>query len=105
MRPIVTKWNAHTCDHAWGADDRCTGCGAHKSWPLAKLQCPNPAPDKKGKRPGGKKHMAKLNEEQVREIRRRAAAGDAKDVLAREYGVGCTTIRDVVNRNTYRNVR
>lgn len=49
MRPMVTKWAAHTCDHAWDDNDRCRGCGAHKSWPLAKLQCPNPVAEKRGK--------------------------------------------------------
>lgn len=53
----------------------------------------------------GEKHgRAKLNEEKVREIRIKAAAGAFLTDLAKEYGVSNGTIGYVVNRFTWQHV-
>jgi hypothetical protein len=46
----------------------------------------------------------KLTEETVREIRRRAEAGEKALHLAKEYGVRHNTVSDLINRKTWRNV-
>lgn len=53
---------------------------------------------------GSAKGQSPLNEHQVAEIRRRAAAGEMQKVLAVEYGVGKMTISRIVNRRTWRHV-
>lgn len=53
---------------------------------------------------GERNPRAILNEEKVREIRRRAAAGETHKTLAAEYGVGPTTIDAVVKRETWKGV-
>lgn len=47
---------------------------------------------------------ASLTEATVREIRTRYAAGERQMALAREYGVGQTSISDVVRRRTWAHV-
>jgi hypothetical protein len=47
---------------------------------------------------------AKLTEAQVREVRRRAAAGEDAEKLARETGVHPWTIRLVISRKTWKHV-
>ena len=41
-----------------------------------------------------------LNSEQANELRRRAAAGEKKTVLAKEYGIGKTTLYNYLNKDT-----
>lgn len=54
----------------------------------------------------GERHgMAKLTEEQVREIRRRWAIGDeSRGMIARAFGVTSTTISDIATRRSWRHV-
>lgn len=48
--------------------------------------------------------LAKLTETQVREIRRRYGAGETQRPLAREFGVGQTTVGSVVRLETWAHV-
>jgi hypothetical protein len=48
--------------------------------------------------------LAKLTENDVREIRRRHSRGESKNALAREFGVDPKTIRDAINRKTWASV-
>lgn len=60
-----------------------------------------PLPLRKGaKRPG-----AKLTEEKVRQIRKRATQGEALQSIANFFGVGRTTIHSIVNRTKWRHVQ
>ena len=53
----------------------------------------------------GVKHpSAKLSEDQVRDIRSRAAEGERHHLLAKEFNVNKVTISRVVNRQRYANV-
>lgn len=47
---------------------------------------------------------SKLKNSQVIEIRKRFAEGDRQIDLAREFGVGDHTIRDIVRRNTWKHI-
>jgi hypothetical protein len=58
--------------------------------------CPKP-PLKRGT----DQHKAKLDEEKVRQIRAQYANGAGIARLAREHGVGESTVRHVVQRNTW----
>lgn len=49
-------------------------------------------------------HASKLDDDKVREIRRRYAAGERQVPLAREFGVAQGIISDVVRRKTWRHV-
>lgn len=51
---------------------------------------------------GERSPHAKLTEDDVREIRRRVANGEAKRALAREFGVSDTLIRYVATRRAWR---
>ncbi|MEV5184213.1 helix-turn-helix domain-containing protein [Streptomyces werraensis] len=53
---------------------------------------------------GSRNGEAKLTEQQVAEIRTRAAQGDLQSVLAAEYGVSRPTISRIVNREGWRHV-
>lgn len=53
---------------------------------------------------GSKKWSAKLTEDDVREIRKRLAAGDLGSDLAKVYGVNPTTIRDIKAGRTWKHV-
>lgn len=56
-------------------------------------------------RPRGEAHSgAKLTVEKVREIRRRFAAGVAARALAREFGLGRSTIQHVIHRESWKSV-
>jgi len=55
-------------------------------------------------RRGENQKSAKLTEQQVREARRLSAAGRSNPQIGRLYGVSSTTIRDLVNRTTWRHV-
>lgn len=46
---------------------------------------------------GSRHHAAKLTEEAVREIRRRRAAGEGRNALAREFGIGGAQLGAIVN--------
>jgi Mor family transcriptional regulator len=50
---------------------------------------------------GTDQHKARLNEEKVRQIRAEHANGAGIARLARQYGVGESTIRNVVRGNTW----
>ena len=53
----------------------------------------------------GTRHgLARLNDEIVRECRRRAIAGEPTGALAREFGVSASTMRCAVNGSTWRHV-
>lgn len=53
--------------------------------------------------PYGEKHFfAKLKNEDVREIRRRAAAGESQKDLAKEYGI--SDVWHIVHRKKWKNV-
>ena len=61
--------------------------------------------DSKGRNIRGDRHPdSKLTSVAVREIRRRAAAGERQADLAREYGVTSTTLCQVVKRQTWKHV-
>ena len=53
---------------------------------------------------GSKNGHAKLTEENVLEIRRRAAAGEKQNVLAKEFNVSNPIISYVVNRKTWTHI-
>lgn len=50
-------------------------------------------------------NTAKLTQEKVREIRRRAAAGESQKVLALEFGVRNTAVHKIVHRHTWKHVK
>jgi hypothetical protein len=50
---------------------------------------------------GGGKRGPRLNAEIAATIRKRQAAGEAKEVLAKEYGVTLTTIENIAAGRTY----
>lgn len=61
--------------------------------------------DRRANRPEGwAVTQPKLTEEQVREIRAAAAAGTSTNELSRTYGVAHSTMRKVLNRETWRHV-
>lgn len=53
---------------------------------------------------GPNKFAAKLDEDQVREIRRRASAGDHPRKLAAEFGVHVVNIRHIIKGRTWKGV-
>jgi hypothetical protein len=54
---------------------------------------------------GERSASVKLNEEQVREIRRRVEAGGvSRAELGRDYGVAIQTISDIINRRRWRHI-
>lgn len=53
---------------------------------------------------GGRHHHAKLTDEQVRAIRRRAAGGMMQKDLAVEYGVSPSTICDILAKRVWKHV-
>lgn len=55
-------------------------------------------------RVGEDHHKAKLTPEKVREIRRRAAAGETRAALAREFGISHTAATYIVTRRNWKHV-
>ena len=53
---------------------------------------------------GERQHNAKLNEDTVREIRRRHENGEQQKTLAGEYAVSTTVIWNIVHRHTWKHV-
>lgn len=53
---------------------------------------------------GEKNHMAKLNAENVAEIRKLASTGTTTKVIAARYGVTVPSINDVIHRRTWKHV-
>lgn len=53
---------------------------------------------------GERNGQSKLNAQIVREIRERHASGESQRSLAREYGVGATTVSQVVRRETWAHI-
>lgn len=56
------------------------------------------------RRHGTSLYNCKLDDDKVREIRRRLADGESQRALAREFGIKQTTIRDVKERRTWAHV-
>lgn len=48
--------------------------------------------------------VSKLTEDEVRAIRRRAAAGETQETLGREYGVSRSAVAQIVTRRTWAHV-
>lgn len=48
--------------------------------------------------------LAKLTDDRVREIRRRAAAGESRRALAAAFGVAAPTVTNIVNRKAWAHV-
>jgi membrane protein involved in colicin uptake len=61
-------------------------------------------PEWQRKQREGAQRRSKLDADKVREIRRRAAAGETQIALAREFGISQTSISRVVLRKTWKNV-
>lgn len=60
---------------------------------------------KKGRQSKGKQvHLAKFDEEEVREIRRKYAEGISAVDLSRKYGVYRQTIGQIVRNKTWKHV-
>lgn len=55
-------------------------------------------------RKGTANHRARLTDEQVREIRRRAASGEAQNKLAEEFPCGHATINRIVLRKSWKHL-
>jgi len=53
---------------------------------------------------GDRNGNAKLTEEDIRDIRRRAGKGKSQRALAREYGVSEGTIWGIIHRKTWKHV-
>ena len=53
---------------------------------------------------GAKNGQAKLDEDRVRQIRRRAAAGESHPALAKEYAVSKQTVAAIVSRRAWKSV-
>jgi len=62
------------------------------------------AADRRRMSAGEDRWSAKLTDEAVQEIRLRHTAGESLTALAAEYGVHPQTVRDVVNRKTWRHL-
>lgn len=60
----------------------------------------------RGNQPKGVNNaFAKLNDDKVRELRRKFANGEAnKTQLAKEYGIACNTVKDIVRRRWWTHV-
>jgi DNA-binding XRE family transcriptional regulator len=48
--------------------------------------------------------MAKLDDDSVRELRRRASAGESRTSLGRAFGVSRQTASDIVDRKLWRHI-
>ncbi len=58
-----------------------------------------------GTRPMGSRHWAaKITEADAVEIRRRAAAGEPRGILEREFGIAERTVSQIIRRITWRHV-
>lgn len=53
---------------------------------------------------GSKNSQAKLDEPQVKAIRRRAKKGESTAALADAYGVSLSTVRGIIRRDTWKHV-
>jgi hypothetical protein len=117
------SWRAHRI--SWMlANDRSIPVGQHVCHTCDNPSCVNPAHlflgsdldnaqdrDRKGRhgswskpetRPRGEGHCwSRLTEDDVRSIRIRYERGDSQRSMAKEYGVGETTIYDVVHRRSW----
>lgn len=51
-----------------------------------------------------KRSRAKVTEKQVKDIRKRSAAGESYNNLSKEFGITTTAIRNIVKRNTWKDV-
>lgn len=59
---------------------------------------------KKRQARGERSGLNKVTEEQVREIRRRVAAGELRRLLAVEYGLSVSSIDNIVNRTRWAHI-
>ena len=53
---------------------------------------------------GEANHKAKLNASSVASTRERVARGETRTTIAAEFGLGLTTVRKVINRQSWRHV-
>lgn len=53
---------------------------------------------------GSKNHASKLTEDTIKDIRLRFSNGDSQTLLAKQYGVGCSTISCICLRKTWKHV-
>jgi DNA invertase Pin-like site-specific DNA recombinase len=51
---------------------------------------------------GAKSHLAKLTEDDVREIRRRQAAGELQRIIAADFGVSATCISKITTNKKWK---
>jgi hypothetical protein len=58
----------------------------------------------KGRQARGEKRSKRLTEDNVRRIRERVAVGEARKVLASEYGLCVQSIDNIVNRTRWKHV-
>jgi hypothetical protein len=88
-----------------GTKDVCKYCGYTVCFrQLAGWKPRNVQGNKKLVKRGVDQHLAKLNEESVREIRRLHSTGVTIGRVARQYGVSRTVVSDVVNKKSWRHV-
>lgn len=86
-------WVLHTCDNPACVNPAHLFLGTHNSNMRDMVR-----KGRAGRLPGEAHALAKLTEQEVRLIRRRAAAGEAKAALAREYGVSWMTVDRIIRR-------
>lgn len=56
--------------------------------------------------PRGERHgMTKLTEDDVREIRRRAAAGEKRELIAQTFGLCLSSVGNIIRRDTWAHVK
>ena len=61
--------------------------------------------DTKNRVAHGERHCnARLTEDQVKSIRRRSAAGDSDETIAKEFGISTWNVRHIVKRETWKRV-
>jgi hypothetical protein len=82
-----------------------TGTGTHSRNPEDYVALCRPCHRQMDAPHHGEGHRsAKLTEESVRAIRRRAAGGESQRALAREFGVSQPAVMQAVNRRTWKHV-
>lgn len=89
----------HTCDNRKCCNPTHLLSGTHHDNAMDKIRRGRDNP-----RRGSRHRAAKLNENQVREIRRRNAAGEGQRALGREFGLSSGSMNKVVSGKTWRHV-
>jgi hypothetical protein len=77
-----------------------------EGWPLVAAEADVPPPPRLRRtgRKGALHHFAKLTEDAVREIRRRAACGEPQTALAKEYTLSGGSVSMIVNGKTWKHI-